>query len=286
MHLVQSRRSIIVTGDDFGASSAVNGAIIEANRNGILTSASLMVTGEAFSEAVELARRNPRLAVGLHLVLIDGKAALPAREIPQIVDRQGRFSSNPFAAGFRYQCHPAARRQVYREIRAQLEKFRRTGLQLSHVDGHQHMHMPPVVLEALISLSREFGIRAVRVPSEEFGMALRLDPMDFLEKGKLAFFFGALGRSSRRRLESVGIRSPDRVYGLFQSGRVTEEYLLKLIPRIRASRVELYSHPTMDAGAPPGRGASRLQLEALMSGRVRELLERQGFRLATYFEMN
>ena len=117
-------------------------------------------------------------------------------------------------------------------------------------------------------------------------MALRLDRMDFLEKGKLAFFFGALGRSSRRRLASAGIRSPDRVYGLFQSGRVTEEYLLKLIPRIRASRVELYSHPTTDAGAASPRGASRPQLEALTSGRVRNLLDREGFRLATYFEMN
>ncbi len=245
-----------------------------------------MVTGAAFQEAVELARQHPRLAVGLHLVLIDGEAVLSPREIPQIVDKQGRFPPNPFVAGSRYQCYPAARAQVRLEIRAQLEKFRRTGLKLSHVDGHQHLHMIPIVLSALIGLSREFGIRAIRIPSEELRVALRLDGSDFLEKGKLAFFFGMLRRSSKRRLESAGIRCPERVYGLLQSGRMTEDYLLKLIPRIRANRVEVYSHPTMDAHASSPRGASRPQLEALMSGRVREALVQQGFRLATHFEMN
>lgn len=275
---------MIITGDDFGSSRAVNQAILEAHRSGVLTSASLMVTGEAFEEAVEIARRSPTLAVGLHLTLVDGRSALPHREIPDLVERQGNFSLDPFLAGWRCQRNPA---QARREIRAQLERFRSTGLKLSHVDGHQHLHLPPVVLKALGELAGEFGIRAVRLPSEELGLALRIDREGWLQKLNYSATFGTLRWSyARRLLAGAGIRFADRVYGLLQTGSVTEEYLLDLIPRIRADRVEIYSHPTLDAGARCARGASRPQLDALLSGRVREALDRAGFRLSTYAELN
>ena len=283
---MQKPRSIIITGDDFGSSPGVNQAIREAHERGILTNASLMVTGEAFPEAVDLAHQHPRLAVGLHLVLIGGKAVLPPERIPHLVDYAGKFLANPFLAGFRHQCHPAARREVREEIRAQLEKFRRTGLRLSHVDGHQHMHLSPVVLSTLAELANEFGIRAVRIPSEEPGIGLRLDKNRFLEKSCLWGMFSAIRMIyANRRIKSAGILSPQRVYGLLHSGRMTEEHLLRLIPKIRSDWVEVYSHPTMD-DVTVARGASRLQLEALVSGRVREALRSQGFRLATYHELN
>ena len=291
---MKKHRSIIITGDDFGASPAVNAAILEAHRNGILTTASLMVTGAAFAEAVELARRHPRLAVGLHLTLTEERPASPPDQVPDLVGGgEGRFPLTPEAAGKRYffwSCLPwassTAYRQIQKEIRAQLEKFQKTGLKLSHVDGHQHMHMFPVVINALTELAREFNVQAVRIPSEELGLALKVDRSRFLEKVKFSTVFGMFRPHARKRLKSAGIRCPDRVYGLLQSGRVTEPYLLKLIPRIRADRVEVYSHPTTEGTAASPRGASRPQLEALTSARVREALDAQGFRLSTYPEMN
>lgn len=274
-----------MTGDDFGFSRGVNQAILQAHEQGILTNASLMVNGEAAEEAIALARQHPRLAVGLHLVLSCGKAALAPHKIPHLVGRDGQFSVHLVTPGFKYQCHGAARREIRSEIRAQLEKFRQTGLVLSHVDGHQHMHMLPVVLSTLAQLSGEFRIRASRIPSEEWGVALRLDRSGFLEKTGLSMAFGMLGPYARRQFRSVGIRFPERVYGLLQSGRMTEDYLLQLIPRIRADWVEIYSHPTTDSAA-SARGASRPQLDALISRRVREALLTQGFRLATYRELN
>ncbi len=277
-------RSVIITGDDFGSSRGVNQAIVEAHRRGVLTSASLMVAGEAFEEAVDLARQNPSMAVGLHLTLVDGRSILSAREIPRLVDREGKFSSNPVTAGWRCQRNPSSAR---REIRAQLEKFRGTGLNLSHVDGHQHLHLPPVVLKTLGDLAREFGIRAVRLPSEELGLALRVDREGWMQKVHTSAAFGALRWSyARRLLAGAGIRFADRVYGLLQTGRVTEEYLLGLIPQIRADRVEIYSHPTMEPGQLSSKGASRPQWEALVSGRVRAALDAAGFRLSTYAELN
>ena len=282
---MKKSRSIIITGDDFGSSRGVNRAIIEAHERGVLTNASLMVTGEAFEEAVALARAHPRLAVGLHLVLINGRSALSPQRIPHLVDPAGNFSTNPFNAGLRYQCRPAARREIRLEIRAQLEKFRATGLRLSHVDGHRHMHMPPVVLSELAELAEQFGIRAVRLPSEELRLGLQADKSRPVQKTGLWGVFSALRETyARDRLRPAGIRFPDRVYGLLQTGRMTEAYLLKLIPRIRADWVEVYSHPTADPVA-LSNGASRQQLEALLSDRVREALDSEGFRLATYHEL-
>src|SRR5438067_12769786 len=86
-------RRLIVNADDFGMSEAVNEAIIRAHRQGVLTSASLMVTGEAAAQAVQLAKENPGLAVGLHLVAVMGRSVLPQSEIPTLVDAAQNFSN-------------------------------------------------------------------------------------------------------------------------------------------------------------------------------------------------
>jgi len=282
-------RSAIITGDDFGFSSEVNRAIIEAHERGVLTSTSLMVTGEAFEEAVAMAHSHPELAVGLHLVVICGRSAAAPHQIPHLVDPRGQFSTSPTQAGLRYQFSRAARGELRLEIRSQLEKFRKTGLRLSHVDGHLHMHMHPIVLEALLKVANEFEIRAIRLPWEELGITLRVNRSDLLTKCATSWIFGRLRRYGERRLKSAGIEFTDRVYGLLQSGRMTEDYLLGLIPQIRADRIEIYSHPTTRAseGRPTrSRGASQEQLEALLSERVREALDASGFTLATYSQVN
>src|SRR5262249_30026641 len=237
------RRLAIINGDDFGYSRGVNRAIVEAHQHGILTSASLMVTGDAFEEAVALARSNPRLAVGLHLVLVCGKSVLPPSEIPHLVDASGRFPFGPQKTGLRYQFNRAARRELRSEIRAQLNKFHGTGLRLSHVDGHLHMHSHPVVFRMLIDMAAEFGIKVIRLPREELGVTLRIDRTNLATKLAWWWIFGRLGRYGERRLSRTGIKFADRVYGLLASGRMTEEYLLEMIPRVNGDLIEIYSHP-------------------------------------------
>jgi chitin disaccharide deacetylase len=265
-------RKLIVTGDDFGFSNEVNAAIVEAHDHGILTSASLMVTGDAFEEAVSLARHHPRLAVGLHLVVLDGRSALPAGEIPDLVDFVGRFSSAPVRAGLLYQFRPRARMQLRAEIRAQLQKFRETGLTLSHVDGHHHFHLHPVVLSCLADFAEEFQIATIRLPSEELALALRLDRRSAASKALWAWIFGRLRSHGERRLRRAGVSFADRAYGLLATGSITEKYLLGLIPQIRADVVEIYSHPSP---ASP-------ELEALLSPSVRSAIQAAGFVLSTH----
>ena len=279
------RRFMIINGDDFGFSNGVNRAIIEAHERGVLTSTSLMVTGEAFDEAVALAQAHPNLAVGLHLVLGKGKAVLPPEQIPHLVDSKGNFSNRPNRAGVDYQFSQSARRELPLEIRAQLEKFLSTGLQLSHVDGHLHMHLHPVVLPTLVELADEFNIKVIRLPSEELRMTLNLDKSDLQTKLVWSFFSTGFRYNGERLLKSFGVGFVDRVYGWLQSGRMTEAYLLGLIPQIQADVVEIYSHPAIAIAGEPRNGPLGLgpaELDALLSDQVRHMLVSSGFELTNY----
>ena len=278
-------RYAIINADDFGFSQGVNQAIIQAHREGMLTSTSLMVTGTAAAEAVQLAQAHPHLGVGLHLVLVCGKAALPPTQIPHLVNDQGQFSDDPTAAGLRYQFDPAARQELRQEIRAQLETFIDTGLPLSHVDGHLHLHLHPVVMAILCELAHEFGIPFVRLPREELGFTLNCDRKNLFNKLLWSSVFGALCRQGEKQLNQAGIGFLERVYGLLQTGNMTEKYLLQLIPQIQADHIEIYAHPANELAGEPlngevGAGAGELQ--AFLSSQVKDLLIKQGFTLTNY----
>lgn len=281
-------RRLVVTGDDFGFSRGVNRAIVEAHEKGVLTSASLMVTGDAWEEAVSLARAHPRLAVGLHLVIVCGRSVLPEAEVPHLVDSAGFFRTSPTRAGLLYQLHPEARAELRREIRAQLERFRQTGLPLDHVDGHLHLHVHPVVVDVLAELAGEFEIPAVRFPSEDFRLALRLDRTKIAAKVAASTVFGLLRRRGARRLREAGVAVADRVYGLHSTGRVNEGYLARLAPRIGEGWTEIYCHPASPEpgeplNGPPGAGAR--ELAALVSARVRSAIASEDLILTTSREV-
>lgn len=279
------RRFAIINGDDFGFSHSVNQGIIRSHQQGILTSTSLMINGDAAQEAIALARTHPNLAVGLHLVLVCGRSVLAPKQIPHLVDSQGNFPDSSLLAGLRYQFHPATREELRQEIRAQLTKFQASGLPLSHVDGHLHLHVHPVVLQILVELAQEFNIRFIRLPAEELGKTLKLNRQDLLTKLLWSGVFAGLRRYGETLLSSHGISFAERVYGLLQTGNVTEEYLLGLIPQIQANLVEIYCHPAEFAdgeplNGPPGAGEA--ELAALLSQQVRELLIANGFELTNY----
>jgi len=282
-------RRLVVTGDDFGFSSGVNRAIIEAHRRGILTHASLMVAGDASAEAVHLARAHPTLAVGLHLVLVSGRAVLPPSRIPHLVDGRGHFRGGPWRSGLRAALVPAAGAETRQETRAQLERFAETGLPLSHVDGHHHMHLHPVVLDTLAALSREFEIPSVRLPVEDFALGFDVDPTSPVAKAWWCWVFQRLRRHGERALRGTGIASAERVYGLLATGRLDESYLLRLLPRIEARSVEIYAHPDLGLdgeprNGPPGAGPT--ELAALTSPRVREAVDLAGFFLGEPEELD
>jgi hopanoid biosynthesis associated protein HpnK len=278
------KRLAVINGDDFGFSSAVNQAIIQAHLHGVLTSASLMVTGDAFQQAVDLARLHPTLAVGLHLVLCSGRSALPPDQIPHLVSADGWFPADPLSAGLRYQFSRAARHELADEIRAQLDHFRSTGIPLSHVDGHLHLHVHPVVLRTLVELAAEYNIRFIRLPYEELRFSLQLDSRHWIRKLLHSLVFRSLRRHGSRLLSSHGISYAERVYGLLQTGMMTETFLLGLLPQIQSDRVEIYSHPALTF-SPESESPGSSELMALTSERVRQRLSFCGFQLASFYDL-
>lgn len=234
---------LILNGDDFGMSHEVNAGVLLAHTEGVLTSASLMVNGEAAGEAVELALRHPTLSVGLHLALIEGRSTLSPSEIPDLVDSEGRFGTAPFSVGINYFFKPGIERQLEAEITAQIEKFLSFGLPLSHIDGHLHLHIHPTILNILLNLAKRYPIRATRLPRDRFWFNLRFDRRRLASKTAHFILFALLSRYAKGRLLRHGITFTDRVYGLLQTGRMNERYLLYLLERLESGVAEIYFHP-------------------------------------------
>ena len=140
---------MIVTADDFGAAREVNEAVEKAHRGGILTAASLMVAAPACADAVAKAKSMPSLGVGLHIVLVEGRPILPPDSIPDLVDAGGFFRNDMVRAGVAMFFRPAVRKQLAKEIEAQFEAFRRTGLPLDHVNAHKHFHLHPTIANTI-----------------------------------------------------------------------------------------------------------------------------------------
>lgn len=284
-----ARRRLIVSADDFGLSAGANAGIIRAHREGILGDASLMVNGQAFAEAVELAREHSRLSVGLHLMLVQGRAASPPAQIPLLAGPDGLFGNMPVVAGMRYFFIPGVRAQLRREIVAQLDRFQATGLPLSHVDGHLTIHMHPVVLDILLDVRERYGIRCVRLPREPLVRALRYDRRHLLRKLFEAMSFESLSRWALPRLRRAAVRHPDRMFGLHQTGHVSDDYLLSVLADLPPGVSEIYCHPAIvDDEARRWRPAdyeSEREVAALTSPRVREAIKRSGIELITYRDL-
>lgn len=269
-------RQLIVNADDFGASPAVNAAIIKSFTEGIVTSASLMVTGEAFEEAVALARDHPGLAVGLHVVLLSGRACLPSARIPHLVDAQGCLPENPLTAGIHWAFSRAARRELRQEIDAQVERFVATGLPPDHLNSHRHFHVHPVVFSLLREAAERLGVRHIRLPAEPWRFSLALDRRGLLQQLPYIAAFGLLGAWYRPRLPHHGI---DGVFGLLRTGRIDEDYLIRLLRSLPEGRYELYTHPRLDTEQ------GRRELAALLSPQVRQIVQERRIALLTYSQL-
>jgi len=283
------KRRLIVNADDFGASEEVNEAVIRAFQEGVLTSCSLMVTGEAFNHAVRLAKENPRLAVGIHLVTVLGRAVLSKSVIPSLVDDQGRFSNDPVASGLRYFFSRSARRQLKQELAAQFDRFKATGLRLSHIDGHLHMHIHPVVFDVAVKLGEQHGVRRMRVPEDDLALARRFRRDLPLGDRVHDWLFSLRVRSMKHRLKQKNFIFTEKVYGHFQSGRMNVEYFQCALQHLQARTNEIYFHPAYHDAA-LSLSAERLQglieFKALTDKRIVDLLRHSQIELINYFQLD
>ncbi|MDE2088724.1 MAG: hopanoid biosynthesis-associated protein HpnK [Gammaproteobacteria bacterium] len=282
-------KRLIITADDFGLDVAVNEAVERACRAGVLTTASLMVGAPAADDAVARARRLPELRVGLHVTLVDGRPISSPRTVPDLVGPDGEFSAALFRQGVRFFFLPRVRRQLAAEIRAQFDAFRATGLPLDHVNAHKHMHLHPTVLALILTIGRDYGLRAVRLPHEPWRNAFCLGQG---VAGRLAWsiFLAPWLTLMRRRLRRYGLRHNDYLFGLARSGAMDEAALLRLLRCLPDGVSEIYFHPAAARTPELARRMSSYrhedELAALLSPAVKARLDDPRYRRISFSELH
>jgi chitin disaccharide deacetylase len=216
-------RRLVITGDDLGKTTDNNAGILAAHTQGILTTACLMMGGDAVAEAIDLAHRHPTLAVGLHIAFADVRPVLPPEQVPLLVQSDGRFPPDDRA-------HKSALwtitgcRQVQAEIAAQFRAYAATGLRWDHVNTHRHVHRHPILAAMLFREAAKWPVRVTRVPHDP-----PVDPARQLR-------FWAL----RWLATHYGLQAPDRSIGRDW----TAATLATLVPLLPTTGVtELYFHP-------------------------------------------
>lgn len=293
-------RRLIINADDFGLTGGVNRAITEAHASGVVTSATLMANSQAFADAVERARKLPRLSVGCHVVLLDGDPVLPAEKVPSLLARnnagaRGSRTLEPSLARFALRAWRGRLRrdEIFQETRAQIRKLQAAGVQVSHLDSHKHAHMFPAVLEPLLAAGRECGVRAIRNP---FGPIKPLAFAHLARRPRLWTRYSqvrALRRweeDFRRQVESAGMTTTDGTFGIVSTGRLDARLFAAIVGCIPNGTWEFVCHPGYD-DADLAKVRTRLraarvaELEVLTSRLARDLLAERQISLISYRDL-
>jgi len=285
MSVTANARHLIVCADDFGLDVAVNEAVEQAHSRGILTCTSLMMGEKAVGDAVERAKRLPKLGVGLHIVLTAGQAGSKPSEISDLVTSDGRFDDNMARAGVRYFFLPHVRRQLRTEIRAQFEAFRATGLKLDHVNAHRHFHLHPTLANMILDIGRDYGMKAMRLPYEPVKNLRLASPDENITTPLYQPWVCMLGV----RLRMAGMRTNDNIFGLRWSGGMDEKRVSSILANLPNGVTEIYFHPATQRTEqlkhlmPDYRHTD--EFTALISANVRDQLVKNNIDLINFSQM-
>jgi chitin disaccharide deacetylase len=280
-------RFAIVNGDDFGLSPGVNKGIIRAHQEGILTSASLMATGDASDEAMTLARCQRSLSVGIHLVLVEGKPVLPPERIPSLVTRGGTFYPSLSAFMIRWLIGRIRRVDVEHEWGAQVEKVLAAGVRVEKLDSHMHLHLLPGIFPVAVALAKRYQIRGIRLPREQLGSRQPSAATPALLKRHI---LASLAAIHGRRAAWTDLVCPDRFRGIVENGHLTEQNLLHILGTLQPGVTEIMVHPgyrdaELDAWPRSRLYVRETELEALVSPAIKAFVVTSGIRLINFAEM-
>lgn len=238
-------KSLIVNADDFGLHKEINKGIIKGYKEGFITSTSLMCSAPAFEDAVALARQNPGLGIGIHLTLVGSvPSVLPRKQIATLVDEAGLFPENYIVFAKKFYTKQVKMVQLELELRAQIEKALATGLNITHVDSHQHTHVLPGMTGLVVKLCSEYQIKNIRIPQEGY----------FFSGG----FAGGLGRKIGRaglsfcaclaamQAKNAGLKYPDSFFGMLAGGNLNEQLVGNIITALPEGVSEIMTHPGLN----------------------------------------
>ena len=241
-------KQLIVNADDFGLHPLINAGIIKGHQEGFITSTSLMPSAPCWQEAVRLAKENPRLGIGVHLTLVGGvPSVLPKEQVSSLLDDDGLFLPDYVAFAKRYYSGAVKQAELEAELRAQLERALSCGVNITHIDSHQHTHVLPGINSLVLKLSNEYNIIRVRIPKE-----------GYLFTGGFQTGVGRLiGRSglsfcadmAALRADSLGLRHPQHFYGMLAGGHLNAQLIANILRQLPEGVSEIMTHPGLDSAA-------------------------------------
>ncbi len=245
-----------------------------------------MVSASAAEDAINRAKSLPDLKVGLHLVLSNGKATLPAAELPALVDSEGNFASNQVSSGIKMFFNAEAKYQLEKEIRAQFEAFKVTGLTLDHVNAHNHMHLHPTVFSLILTIGSEYGLTAIRIPNEPPLESIIDDNKDKLNRYAQWLFLKPFVSSMKKQCTIRNIKYNDTIYGLNDSGHMNIDKLIRILPHIEEGVTEIYLHPATERWDDIDPAANDYEFEAeykaLIHARIKRAIEKFDIELSGF----
>jgi predicted glycoside hydrolase/deacetylase ChbG (UPF0249 family) len=231
-------KQLIVAADDFGLTKSVNEGIVRAHQEGIVTSLNLLPTGEAFDDALRLAKDIGLDEAGAHLALTETRAITDPAKILTLVDTDGNFYKGHAQFFLKFISGGIDLGQIYVEWRAQLEKARAVGITITNLSTHEHIHMIPALLDIVIRLAKEYNIPAVRYPHADRSFR----PLTVKTLYKQAALI-CLEKKTGKMLRSSGLVYPDHFLGFLDSGNITETVLLSILDSLDEGTTELVCHP-------------------------------------------
>jgi chitin disaccharide deacetylase len=248
-----SLKRLIVNADDLGRTAELSRGVFKAQRDGVVTSATLAVSGAAARDVSRMSAEGPQLGIGLHVALTGGASVLPPERIPTLVGTRGSLPAQPEAL------RGADPGEVLAEARAQLKRFREVvGKEPTHLDCRHHAHRVPVVLDALVTVSWETGL-PVRSASPEIA----------------------------ERLRREGIKTTDRFVDGFFGGEVSEDVLVHILQDIPPGTTELMWRPVVsdEPGSAGAAGQAARELAVLTNQGLRQILQATGVRLIHFGQL-
>ena len=286
-YITDGLRRLIINADDFGYTPGVNRAIAECVRFGTVTSATLMANAAEFEDAVAIAAEDV-VAVGCHVVLVDGEPLSSADKIPTLVDgKHFRDSITDLARAA--VTGTIAADDVATEAAAQFQKLRRAGVDITHFDSHKHAHMFPAVFRPLLATAKANGIGAVRNPFEPFSLNWITSPGLWL-RGAETTALRTFRESFLKEVRSVGLKTTDGTVGVAVTGRLDLTWLRRIVQALPEGTWELVCHPGYDdaslrAAKTRLREERDIEREALMSPEFKQLLAEEKVELIHFGDL-
>ena len=272
---------LVVNADDLGLSPEIDAGIFDAARNGIVTSASILVAGRSF-ESARLQLGGSGLGVGVHLAAVGGLPPAAGARVPELCE-DGKLPQSWGRLIPRLVRRPRLANEILTEFGAQLAQARDAGIAIDHVDAHQHVHMWPSVFRGVLELCRQFGIRALRVPDERPTLGAFMRPSRAAAMTPLWLLSAWERRSLGREF-----RAP-RFWGLYDGGALDRRALLRTVEALPEGDHEIGCHPGRGVQGVPEDPEWRYRWDAeriaLCDPALRKVLERRGIQLVRFSDL-